>query len=401
MVFMLAESESLAKIKVIGIGGAGGNAVNTMVDGRLSGVEFIAANTDLQALEHSKADIKLQLGPSVTRGLGAGANPRKGQEAAEESAEDIRRALDGADMVFVTAGLGGGTGTGGAPVVARIAKELGALTVAVVTKPFRFEGKNRMNQALAGWAALKEHVDTIITIPNDRLLGLTQKNTPFAEMLHRADTVLLHAVKGIADLINKPGYINLDFADVRAVMNQMGLALMGTGVAVGENRAMEASTMAINSPLLEDINISGARGVIINICCSRNTLTMTEVDQASTRIQEEAHEEANIIFGVVYDDELGDEMRVTVIATGIGVPVEVPKRPEVVARIQPVVAPEGMRAASRPLAGPVAPAAPGLPPAPAPVQPATAVPPRRRSWRLGDFSEEELEIPAFLRRNEN
>ncbi|ADH86171.1 cell division protein FtsZ [Desulfurivibrio alkaliphilus] len=317
MSFKLAETESRAKIKVVGIGGGGGNAVNTMVESGLVGVEFIVGNTDMQALEQSKADIRLQLGPNLAKGLGAGARPDVGQEAAEESIDDIRKLLEDTDMVFVTAGLGGGTGTGGAPVVAKVAKELGALTVGVVTKPFAFEGKKRMKNADAGWKELKAHVDTIITIPNDRLISMAQKGTRFIDGMKMADDVLVQAVKGITDLINLPGYINPDFADVRTVMNEMGPALMGAGHGVGENRASEAVNMAIASPLLQDISIDGAKGVLVNISARQDTLTMAEVTQATTKIYDEVHEDANIILGVIFDDNLGDELRVTVIATGI------------------------------------------------------------------------------------
>ncbi len=312
------EQELQAKIKVIGVGGGGGNAVNNMIASELQGVEFIAANTDAQALEMSRADKKIQLGTSLTKGLGAGAKPEIGREAAEESAEEIRQALNGADMVFVTAGMGGGTGTGGAPVIAEISKELGALTVAVVTRPFSFEGKRRARQADEGINRLKEVVDTIITIPNDRLRSLAQPNTPFLEMFKKADEVLYYAVRGISDLIVVQGYINVDFADVRTVMAEMGMALMGTGVAKGERRALEAVQMAIANPLLEDVSISGARGILMNITASAASLSMEEVDQASTLIYEEAHDDANIIWGTVFDDNMGDEIRVTVIATGIG-----------------------------------------------------------------------------------
>lgn len=317
MSFKLAESQSRAKIKVFGVGGGGGNAVNTMVESGIYGVEFIAGNTDMQALEQSKADVRIQLGHTVSKGLGAGANPERGREAAEESIDEIRKLLKDSDMVFVTAGLGGGTGTGGAPVVARVAKELGALTVGVVTKPFAFEGRARMRNAEEGWKKLKEHVDTIITIPNDRLLSLTQKGTRFIDGMKMADDVLVQAVKGITDLINLPGYINPDFADVRAIMNEMGPALMGAGSGVGDNRAIEAVTMAIASPLLQDISIDGAKGVLVNISAREDTLTMAEVTEATTKIYQEVHDDANIILGVIFDDNLGEELQVTVIATGI------------------------------------------------------------------------------------
>jgi len=317
MAFQLVEPELTAKIKVVGVGGGGGNAVNNMIASELQGVEFIAANTDAQVLERSRADIKIQLGRNLTKGLGAGAKPEIGREAAEEAADEIRAALEGSDMVFITAGMGGGTGTGGAPVIAEISRELGALTVAVVTKPFAWEGKVRMAQAEEGIRRLKEVVDTIITIPNDRLRSLAEPNTPIIEMFKKADEVLYYAVRGISDLIVVHGYINVDFADVKTVMSEMGMALMGTGVGRGERRAMDAVRMAVANPLLEDISISGARGILMNITASTKTMTMEEVEQASTYIQEEADENANIIWGTVFDDSMGDDIRITVIATGI------------------------------------------------------------------------------------
>ena len=316
MEFRMAE-ESLARIRVIGVGGGGGNAVNTMVENNLRGIEFIAANTDMQALENSRADIRLQLGPGITKGLGAGADPERGKEAALESLEEIRDVLKGADMVFITAGLGGGTGTGGAPVVAKLSKEMGALTVAVVTKPFFFEAKARMKKAEEGWLELKKHVDTIITIPNDRLLTIMQKGSKLMDMMKKADEVLLQAVKGITDLINLPGHMNVDFADLKAVMKEVGPALMGAGVGVGENRAVEAAKRAIDNPLLQDVGIDGAKGVLINISASEDSLTMNEFMEASTLISQKAHDDANIIVGALFDDSLQDEIRVTVIATGV------------------------------------------------------------------------------------
>jgi cell division protein FtsZ len=324
MMFEFVESDNGAKIKVIGIGGGGGNAINNMINASLRGVDFIAANTDAQALEVSKANTKLQLGVNITKGLGAGANPEIGRSAALEDADKLRQALEGSDMVFVTAGLGGGTGTGGAPIVAQLAKEIGALTVAVVTKPFNFEGRQRMRTADSGIKELKEVVDTIITIPNNRLLSLAAKKATFLEMLKKADDVLLYAVKGISDLITIPGLINLDFADVKTIMSEMGMALMGTGMAIGEDRATEAAQKAISSPLLEDVSISGAKGVLMNISSGLD-LTIDEVQEASSLIQKEAHEDANIIWGTVLDQSAGDELRVTVIATGIG---EIDARPK-------------------------------------------------------------------------
>lgn len=312
------ENESSALIKVVGIGGGGGNAVNNMICSSLKGVTFIAANTDIQTLNRSRAEHKIQLGVKLTKGLGAGANPDIGRDAALESVDMIRKILGPADMVFVTAGMGGGTGTGAAPVIAQVAKEMGALTVAVVSKPFYFEGKKRLLQAEKGAAALADVVDTIITIPNDRLLSLaSSKKAAFLEMLKKADEVLYYAVKGISDLIMVPGLINLDFADVKAVMSEMGLAMMGTGIAKGEGRAREAALKAINSPLLEDVSIDGARGVLLNITCAPD-MTIDEVSEAAGIISEAAHEDAKIFFGTVFDEDAGDEMRITVIATGIG-----------------------------------------------------------------------------------
>lgn len=309
--------QQVARIKVVGVGGGGGNAVNTMIASGLSGVDFIVANTDAQSLANSKAHIKVHLGSRLTKGLGAGANPDVGKNAALEEREKIKEVLEGADMVFVTAGLGGGTGTGGAPIIAEIAKEMGALTVGVVTKPFMFEGKRRQKQAEDGWREMKRCVDTLITIPNQRLLSISGKNTSFLDAFKKADEVLLQAVKGISDIINYHGFINVDFADVKAVMSEMGMALMGTGSAIGENRAIDAAQKAISNPLLEDISIKGAKGVLINITGS-SSMTMLEVEEAATLIKDEAHEDANIIYGQVIDDSIGDEIRVTVIATGFG-----------------------------------------------------------------------------------
>ena len=311
------QNSMTARIKVIGIGGGGSNAVNTMITASLSGVDFMVANTDAQSLEASEAAVRIQLGGLVTKGLGAGANPEIGRRAALEDQEKIREYLEGSDMIFITAGMGGGTGTGGAPVIARVAREVGALTVGVVTKPFIFEGKKRMRQAEDGIEELKQNVDTLIVIPNQRLLSIAAKTTTMLEAFHKADDVLLQAVRGISDLIITPGLINLDFADVRTVMAEMGLALMGAASASGENRAIEAAQKAISSPLLEDISIQGARGVLINITGGPD-LCLHEVNEAASMIQEEAHEDANIIFGAVIDESLTDEIRITVIATGFG-----------------------------------------------------------------------------------
>ena len=306
-----------ARIKVVGVGGGGGNAVNTMIQSGMPDVDFIAANTDAQALAANLAPVKLQLGTAFTKGLGAGANPEIGRQAANEDIDMLRDLLTGADMVFVTAGMGGGTGTGGAPVISTVAKELGALTVGVVTKPFVFEGKRRMRQAEEGIASLKESVDTLITIPNQRLLSVSSRNMPILETFRKADDVLLEAVRGISDLITVQGLINLDFADVRTIMSEMGMAMMGAAMADGENRAIEAAQRAISSPLLDDISIQGARGVLINIT-GGSDLSLHEVNEAATLIQEEAHEDANIIFGAVLDEAMGDKIRITVIATGFG-----------------------------------------------------------------------------------
>ncbi len=309
--------EPMARIKVIGVGGGGGNAVDNMIDSDLKGVDFIAANTDAQALKKSVAKIKIQLGEKLTEGLGAGNNPVKGRESALENEEAIRNALSGSHMVFITAGFGGGTGTGAAPVIAEICRDLKILTVAVVTKPFTFEGKKRARQADEGIYALREVADTVITIPNDRLRGISEKDSTMLAMFRKADEILLHSVKGITDLIMLPGLINLDFADVKETMSKAGMALMGIGVASGENRAIEAAERAISHPLLEDISISGAKGVLMNIT-STSALTMEEMTQASDRIYREVGEEADIIWGTALDDSMGEEIRVTVIATGIG-----------------------------------------------------------------------------------
>ncbi len=317
MIEFVEQNGNKAQIRIVGVGGAGGNAVNTMITSGLSGVDFIAANTDAQALRVNLATIKIQLGGELTKGLGAGANPEIGRRSTIESEAEIRELLEGADMVFVTSGMGGGTGTGGAPVVARIAKELGALTVGVVSKPFLFEGKKRMRQAEEGLRELKANVDTLISIPNQRLLAVASRSQPLLEAFRKADEVLLQAVRGISDLITVHGLINLDFADVRTIMSEMGMAIMGAAFATGENRAEEAARRAIASPLLEDISIRGAKGVLINVT-GGSDLTLHEVNEAATLIQEEADEEANIIFGAVIDETLGDELRITVIATGFG-----------------------------------------------------------------------------------
>ena len=308
-------SQAPAKIKVIGIGGGGGNAVNRMISVQMRGIEFISANTDLQALRRSEAALKLQLGTSLTRGLGAGGDPEIGRKSALEDTERILEILDGADMVFLTAGLGGGTGTGAAPIIASLAAEIGALTVAVVTKPFGFEGRRRMQLAERGVEELRGSVDTLITIPNERLLSFVDRGTPLTEAFVIADDVLRQAVQGISDLITVPGEINVDFADVKTIMTDMGMALMGTGIAKGENRALESAQRAISSPLLEETSIDGARGVLINIAGGHD-LTLHEVAESARIIADAVDPEANIISGMVIDEELADEMKVTVIATG-------------------------------------------------------------------------------------
>jgi cell division protein FtsZ len=309
------ENQQGAKIKVIGVGGGGCNAVNRMIRAKVEGVEFVAANTDLQALKLSQAPLKLQLGAKLTKGLGAGANPEVGRKAALEDTEKIIESLEGSDMIFLTTGLGGGTGSGAAPVVASLASELGALTVAVVTKPFAFEGKRRMLQAEQALAELIGCVDTVIVIPNERLMDTVERGTSFFEAFRIADDILRQAVQGISDIITIPGIINRDFADVRTIMQGMGYAVMGTAVASGANRATDAANRAINSPLLEDNSIQGAQGILINVCGS-SSLTLHEVHEASSVIQKAAHENANIIFGAVMDDSMKEQVKITVIAAG-------------------------------------------------------------------------------------
>src|SRR3989442_3485931 len=321
-----ADASGAARIKVVGVGGGGGNAVNTMIAAGLPGVDCIAANPDWKALKANLAPIKMQLGEKLTRGLGAGGNPEVGKRAAREDVERLREYLGDADMIFITAGMGGGTGTGAAPIIAKVAKELGSLTVGVVTKPFTFEGKRRMKQADEGMKELKASVDTLIAIPNQRLLSVAGRNSSILETFKKADDVLLQAVRGISDLITVHGLINLDFADVRTIMSEMGMAMMGEAIAQGENRAVDAAQKAISSPLLEDLSIQGARGVLINITGGLD-LGLHEVNEAATLIQEEADDEANIIFGAVIDETMGDQIRITVIATGFGEPREEVKRP--------------------------------------------------------------------------
>jgi len=337
---MDVDSQS-AVIKVIGVGGGGGNAVNHMLRSNIEGVEFICANTDAQALNSTEVRTALQLGSNVTRGLGAGANPERGYEAAMEDRDRIAEALDGADMVFITAGMGGGTGTGAAPVVAEVAKELGILTVAVVTKPFAFEGPKRMQIAEAGIKALTGNVDSLITIPNEKLVSVLGKGITLVDAFKAANDVLLNAVQGIAELITKPGLINVDFADVRTVMSEMGVAMMGTGRASGEDRAREAAELAIRSPLLEDINLSGARGLLVNITAGMD-MSLGEFDEVGSTIREFARDDATVVVGTVFDPDMVDEIRVTVVATGLG-EEEAVVEPVPQPVMQPVSAAEGER----------------------------------------------------------
>ncbi len=374
-----------ARMKVVGVGGAGGNAVNRMVDEDLDGVEFISANTDAQALKSSRAQVTLQLGKKLTRGLGAGARPEIGRQAIAESADEMRKVLEGADLVFITAGMGGGTGTGAAPVIGEIARELGALTIGIVTKPFSFEGKKRERQADQGLAELRRTVDTMIVVPNDRLLSVVPKGTSFRDALKKADDVLLHATQGISDLIRVSGEINVDFADVRTIMACRGAALMGSGFGEGENRAQEAAQEAVSSPLLDNVSINGAQGVLINITGGMD-LAIDEVHQISTIIQEEAGDDAEIIFGAVHDPELEGKIRVTVIATGFDDVI----RPDFAG--QTVAEPRLPRRLERQLEPPLRVAAVGG--SPVDVVPLSR-PPQRVVTReqIG-----ELDIPTFIRR---
>lgn len=347
MRFEFDDTDELAKLKVVGVGGAGGNAVNRMIAAGLQGIEFVAINTDVQVLELSKAHKRIQVGNRLTKGLGSGGDPDVGRRAAEEDADLVGEAIDGADMVFVTAGMGGGTGTGAGPLVARLARERGALTVGIVTRPFTFEGKRRHQQALEGIAALKDEVDTLIIIQNDKLLSLVGADTPLVHAFGKADEVLLHATKGISDLILTPGLINLDFADVRSIMSGMGDALMGTGTAKGQDRAIQAAQSAIQSPLLDDVSIRGARGVLVNITGDEK-MTLHEVSQATSIISQEAGDEANVIFGAVVNRGETDQLQVTVIATGF-----TPREREIMPAQRTVAAASVDRAAAQPIAIPV------------------------------------------------
>jgi len=397
---LVSNNELSAKIKVLGLGGAGGNAINDMITSQLVGVDFIAANTDSQALERSLAPVKIQLGPNVTRGLGAGGNPEVGRKATEEETERLKQVLQGADIVFIAAGMGGGTGTGGSPVVAEVSRELGSLTVAVVSKPFEFEGKLKRRLAETGIDELRKVVDTIITIPNDRLFSLSSKNSRIKDVFGMANEVLGFAVRGISDLIMVPGYINVDFADVRTVMKERGMALMGTGIASGGNRAADAAQKAISSPLLEDLSIRGARGILINITATPD-ITMEELREICGVVQDEAHEEAIIKWGLVYDEGLEDEIRVTVIATGLGKRAELEK---------PAWAATGQPSEDLEI--------PTILRTPEPVRPAAAAEARQGNAKpsptLGvvgtkkyivhpdlQYEESELDTPAFLRKEQS
>ena len=390
------DAEMQARIKVVGVGGGGGNALNTMIHSGLEGVEFIAANTDMQALDANYAPTKIQLGPALTKGLGAGANPEVGRKAALEDVQRVSEALEGADMVFITAGMGGGTGTGGAPIIAQIARDLGALTVGVVTKPFLFEGKRRSRNADYGIDELSASVDTIITIPNQKLLNLDDDDMSLLEAFQKADDVLVQAVRGISDLITHSGMINVDFADVKTIMSSMGRALMGTGYGKGDSRAIEAAQMAVNSPLLDEVSVEGATGILINFTAGPD-VRLREINEAASLVQQEAHEDANIIFGLVTDMDMGDIVKVTVIATGFDEqPVELEDLQEVARQSRPTL----------PVKVPARRSA---------VSPRTSRPPARRSRapeqvtlesRVGGrafgatalHDEAVLDIPAYLRR---
>jgi cell division protein FtsZ len=401
MIFEFEESQSQnARMKVVGVGGGGGNAVNRMIEEHLEGVEFISVNTDAQALLNSKSDVKIQIGKKLTRGLGAGARPEIGKQAIDESREEVARAMSNADLVFVTCGMGGGTGTGAAPVLCELARAAGALTVGIVTKPFLFEGRKRMRQAELGIAEMRKHVDTMIVVPNERLLAVVGKGIPFQDALKKADEVLLHATQGISSLISVTGLVNVDFADVRTVMQEGGSALMGTGIGRGENRAIEAAQQAIASPLLDNVSVSGATGVLVNITGGAD-LTLGEVHQINEIIHDAVGEEAEIIFGAVHEPAMQGEIRVTVIATGfdrerasssqqVSLPASVAPTPVVVGRGSPVIPlrPPRSNGTGRPTLG-------EIPRRNTPTSnPVT--PDRDKSSPEQDLSD--MEIPTFIRR---
>jgi cell division protein FtsZ len=382
MVFELEETTAQnARMKVVGVGGGGGNAVNRMIHERLSGVEFISVNTDAQALLHNKADLKIQIGKRLTRGLGAGARPEIGRQAIEENRDEVLRILEGADLVFVTCGMGGGTGTGAAPIIAQLSRDVGALTVGIVTRPFLFEGRKRLRQAEIGISEMRKHVDTMIVVPNERLLAVVGKNVPFQEALKKADEVLLHATQGISTLVSVTGLVNVDFADVRTVMQNGGSALMGTGIGRGEDRALEAAQQAISSPLLDDVSINGSTGVLVNITGGED-LTLGEVNQISEIIHDAAGDDAEIIFGAVHDPAMAGEVRVTVIATGFDRKAGAQEGP--LGRAVPNVLPFPQRQSGAAVRPPARPSTP----APRPSTPAAP--------EMPDISE--MEIPTFIRR---
>ncbi|HEX2717484.1 MAG TPA: cell division protein FtsZ [Gemmatimonadaceae bacterium] len=394
MIFEFEENAAQnAKMKVVGVGGGGGNAVNRMIDERLASVEFVSVNTDAQALLSSKSDVKIQIGKKLTRGLGAGARPEIGRQAIDENRDEVLRALQGADLVFVTCGMGGGTGTGAAPVVCELAKEVGALTVGIVTRPFLFEGRKRMRQAELGIAEMRKNVDTMIVVPNERLLAVVGKGIPFQDALKKADEVLLHATQGISSLISVTGLVNVDFADVRTVMQEGGSALMGTGIGRGENRAMEAAQQAIASPLLDNVSISGATGVLVNITGGAD-LTLGEVHQINEIIHDAVGDDAEIIFGAVHEPAMQGEIRVTVIATGFDKAMQLGGAPAA----EPIVSPSKgapvipfPRAARVPSMTPRTTPAADIPRRPGAQQPPAATP--QPSQDLSD-----MEIPTFIRR---
>ncbi len=375
--FVFDESiDQSAKIKVIGVGGGGGNAVNTMIDCKISGVEFIVANTDAQALRNSKAATKVQLGGQLTKGLGAGANPNVGRDAAMEDRERLAETMVGADMIFIAAGMGGGTGTGAAPIIAEVAREAGALTVGVVTKPFSREGKQRLLKAEEGIRELKKHVDSLIVVPNDRLISLASKSMSILDAFKPSDDVLRQAVQGISEVISSHGMINVDFADVKAIMAERGMAMMGIGIGNGENRATDAATRAITSPLLEDIDVSGARGVLVNISAS-STMTMDEFEAVNRTIHEKVHEDANIITGLAIDESLGDQVKVIAIVTGFGDRFDMEKERTDIKKVSPI-----QRPVNRDI--------------PAYVR-RDAIP-RQNSLPMDEF-DEQYDIPTFLRKS--
>lgn len=386
-----------ARMKVIGVGGGGGNAVNRMVDERMSGVEFISVNTDAQALLNNKADIKVQIGKKLTRGLGAGARPEIGRQAIEENNDEVERTIAGADLVFITCGMGGGTGTGAAPIIAAMAKEKGILTVGIVTKPFLFEGRKRMRQAEVGIAEMRKHVDTMIVVPNERLLAVAGKGMPFAEALKKADEVLLNATRGISEVITRPGLINVDFADVRTVMQNGGSALMGTGIGRGESRAVEAAQQAVSSPLLDNVSIAGATGLLVNITGGED-LTLGEASQISEIIKEAVGDEAEVIFGAVIEPAMQGEVRVTLIATGFDRAAQ--QAPSAPLRHSSGVIqfPQRQSGAQRAMGGSVQPATQAVTP---PAHAAPPSPPLRRSGTTGAPAADplpDMEIPTFIRR---